>query len=113
MAGENFDTLADLFREGGGTVSRTRWIPYGSMPKGVSDLVKVAAPGEVIRYSDQTGDEYVIKVLEKREEGSADFEEIKERVRNKLLQTKRQKALEDWYEVQLKTVKIEYMRDEK
>ena len=109
--GADFNALAEELRAAGGTASRTRWMPYDPIPEGIRLLVKEASPGDLVRFSDPTGDEYVIKVLEKRKEGSADFAEVRDEVRAKLLQARRQAALDDWYEVQLKTAEIEYVRE--
>jgi parvulin-like peptidyl-prolyl isomerase len=111
VAGESFPTIADSYRESGGKVSRTRWMPYDVLPDGIRQLVLANTADEIIRHQDESGKVYLIKILEKREAAFMEFDEAGEMVRSVLLQNRRQRVLDNWYEKQIKTATIEYVKD--
>jgi hypothetical protein len=108
VAGEVFETTADSYGESGGKVSKTRWMPYDVLPDGIRPLVLANAPGEIIRHREESGKVYLIKILEKRDAALMEFDEAREMVKSALLQSKRQRVLDNWYEKQIKTATIEY-----
>lgn len=111
VAGGSFVAAAGEFAKNGGKVSRTRWMPYDVLPDGIRPQVLANPSGEIVRHQEESGKTYLIRILEKREAAFMDFDEAGDMVRSALLQSKRQSVLDNWYDGQLKTAAIEYVRD--
>jgi hypothetical protein len=107
---EGFEKVTAKHIEIGGKSTTTRWMPVSAAPSGLSDKIQAAVPGSVLGHTGDTGENFVIKVLEKQAAGAAELEDVRELVRETVLNNRRQKILDKWYEGQVKTATIEHVR---
>lgn len=110
-AEENFENLVAEYStavEKAGV--RTRLIPYSSMPVDLQAPVKAAEPGNLLPPISTPEGWYVIKVLEKREARTVDYQEVRENYRQALLLKRQNDVLNDWYDRKRQSATIEYVR---
>jgi parvulin-like peptidyl-prolyl isomerase len=111
--GLSFEDMADEFAKEGVRVSRTRFMPVDALPEGLREEVLSAAAGEVVSNESETGEVTIAKVLERKDARQMEFAEAGELVRNTILQSRRMKALDNWYQGRIRTAIVEYQRPER
>ncbi|RME65185.1 MAG: hypothetical protein D6778_06750, partial [Nitrospirae bacterium] len=90
---------------------RLRWMPVHALPLELQSPVKKAKNSEVLKPVKAKDMYYVIKIKGYKPSQTPSFEEAKEKIRSILRARKEQKIIDSWYQEQLKTVKVEYVRD--
>ena len=112
VGNEGFEKVSAMHIQAGGKNTTTRWMPISAAPAGLGDKIQVAEPGSVIGHAGDNGESFVMKVLEKRAARTAEIEDVRESVRETVLNNRRRKILDKWYEGQVKTAAIEHVKDD-
>jgi peptidyl-prolyl cis-trans isomerase C len=110
--GESFDSIAQAyFDEGEQIWRRTRWMPVGAVPPELQQKVIEVDAGTILEPQQVAGKYYVVRVVEKRGARTREFEEVKEEIRETILNLRKNKTLDEWYKAASREAKIEYVRD--
>jgi parvulin-like peptidyl-prolyl isomerase len=108
--GGTFEDLARQYSDDPGSAERggdLGFVGRGTLVKEFEDVAWALRPGQISRPVKTQYGLHLIRVLEVREAAAADFEKVKEQIREQLLAGQREKAFEAWLEEQRKTAKIE------
>jgi parvulin-like peptidyl-prolyl isomerase len=85
-----------------------RWSTYEAMPKKLQPKLKEGKTGDIIEPFLINDKYYIMKILEKRPAGTAEFDEVKDRIRERLKREKQTMTIVSWYESRVSEAKIEY-----
>jgi foldase protein PrsA len=88
-----------------------RWSTYGAMPMEMQPKLKQGKTGDILEPFLIKDKYYILKILEKRPAGNAGFDEVKERIRERLKREKETMAILSWYESRVSHHKIEYIKE--
>ena len=109
--GESFDEIAEAYQiEGERVGRRTRWMPIDAVPVELRARVRGADAGTILEPVPIAGKFYVVRVIEKKEARSPGFDEVKDEIRETILDRRKSKALDEWYTAASREAKIEYVQ---
>jgi parvulin-like peptidyl-prolyl isomerase len=110
--GASFDTIANEYEDEGERVGRrTRWMPIDAVPTELQSRVADADVGTILEPAQISGKFYVVRVVDKMKARTRKFEEVKEEIRETILNLRKNKTLDEWYKAASREAKIEYVRD--
>jgi len=110
--GANFDTIANEYEDERERVGRrTRWMPIDAVPTELQSRVADADVGTILEPAQISGKFYVVRVVDKMKTRTRKFEEVKEEIRETILNLRKNKTLDEWYKAALREAKVEYVRD--
>lgn len=111
QGGESFDTISEAYLAEGERVGRrTRWMPIDAVPVELRARVSGADAGTILEPAPIADKFYVVRVIEKQEARRRGFDEVKEEIRETILDLRKSKALDEWYQAASRKAKIEYVR---
>jgi foldase protein PrsA len=87
-----------------------RWSTYGAMPTEIQPKLKEGKTDDILKPFLSNDKYYIMKILEKRPAGNAGFDEVKDRIRERLRREKETKAILSWYESRVQEANIEYIK---
>jgi parvulin-like peptidyl-prolyl isomerase len=87
-----------------------RWSTYDAMPTEIQPKLKEGKAGDILEPFLIKDKYYIMKILEKRPAGNAGFDEVKDRIRERLKREKETMAILSWYESRVSNHKIEYIK---
>jgi len=109
--GESFDRIAAAYLDEGERVGRrTRWMPINAVPAELRAKVTGADGGTILEPVHIADKFYVVRVTGKREARTRGFDEVKDEIRETILDLRQSKALDEWYKAASREAKIEYLR---
>lgn len=88
-----------------------RWSTYDSMPMEMQPKLREGKTGDILEPFLIKDKYYIMKILEKRPAGTAGFDEVKDRIRERLKREKETMAILSWYESRVSNHKIEYIKE--
>jgi parvulin-like peptidyl-prolyl isomerase len=88
-----------------------RWTTYSAMPTEILPKLKQGKTGDILEPFLIKNRYYIMKILEKRPAGTAGFDEVKDRIRERLKREKETMAILSWYESRVSNHKIEYIKE--
>lgn len=88
-----------------------RWSTYDSMPMEMQPKLREGKTGDILEPFLIKNRYYIMKILEKRPAGTAGFDEVKDRIRERLKREKETMAILSWYESRVSNHKIEYIKE--
>ncbi len=97
---KEFESLARKFstapeaKNGG----RMGWYEKGDLPREMEDVVFSLSPGEVSQVVKTPMGYHIFRLDQKQPQRMLSFQEVKERIKQKLLEEKREEALQRWIE---------------
>jgi parvulin-like peptidyl-prolyl isomerase len=90
---------------------RMRWTAYYTLPAEVQPKLKEGKKGDILEPFLINDTYYIVKILEKRQAGTAGLDEIEDRIREKLKRKKETVTILSWYETRVRDHKIEYVKE--
>ncbi len=108
--GDKFEDVAKKYSEDPGSAERggdLGFVSRGTLVKEFEEVAWQLKPGQVSGLVKTQFGLHIIKLYEIKQAEKADYNKVKDEVRDKLLGGKREKAFEAWLEEQKKTAKIE------
>jgi parvulin-like peptidyl-prolyl isomerase len=108
--GGKFEDLARQYSDDPGSAERggdLGFVGRGTLVKEFEDVAWALKPGEISRPVKTQYGLHIIRLHDVREAAAADFDKVKDQIREQLLAGQREKAFEAWLEEQRKTAKIE------
>jgi parvulin-like peptidyl-prolyl isomerase len=90
---------------------RMRWTAYDTLPAEVQPKLKEGKKGDILEPFLINDTYYIVKILEKRQAGTAGLDEIEDRIREKLKRKKETVTILSWYETRVRDHKIEYVKE--
>ena len=108
--GAKFEDLAKQYSDDRASAERggdLGFVPKGTLVKEFEDAAWSLKPGQTSGLVKTQYGLHLIRVYEVKEAAKADFDKIKDQIREQLLAGKREKAFGAWVEEQRKTAKIE------
>lgn len=108
--GDRFEDVARKYSEDPGSAERGGDLGYvsrGTLVKEFEEVAWTLKPGQVSGLVKTQFGLHIIKLYDIKPAEKADFERVKDDVRDKLLAARREKAFETWLEEQRKAAKIE------
>lgn len=88
-----------------------RWSTYDAMPTEIQPKLKQGKTGDILEPFLIKDEYYIMKILEKRPAGNAGFDEVKDRIRERLKREKETMTIVSWYESRVSEAKIEYIKE--
>ncbi|MGQ0568099.1 MAG: peptidylprolyl isomerase [Armatimonadota bacterium] len=108
--GGKFEDLAKQYSDDPGSVERggdLGFVSKGTLVKEFEETAWALKPGETSGVVKTQYGLHIIRVHEVKEAEKADYDKVKDQIREQLLGAKREKAFEAWIEAQRKVAKIE------
>jgi parvulin-like peptidyl-prolyl isomerase len=102
------EALAEIDDPDAGIRTMERWVNLRDLPPELSEQVEIAGAGDVLEPFSSGETTRVIRVGERQASRRLSFKESKELIRRKLLESRRQAALDDWYDRAKREARIEY-----
>lgn len=88
------------------------WTTNNVMPESIRPKLKEGKKGDILEPFLSNDKYYIIKILEKRPEGTAGLDETEDRIREVLRRKKETTTILSWYEARVRDHKIEYVKKE-
>ena len=108
-ANGNFDAALKAAKNLSGDGGSLGWVDTAQMSKEIRDAIKNPRKGKVIGPVETEDGYHIIKIADYRKGKLNDFEEIKEKVRVKVIESKVEKLWEEWIAKVKKQAYIKYM----
>ena len=108
--GDKFEDVAKKYSEDPGSAERggdLGFVSRGTLVKEFEEVAWGLKPGQVSGLVKTQFGLHIIKLFDIKQAEKADYDKVRDEVRDKLLGGKREKAFEAWLEEQKKTAKIE------
>jgi len=108
--GAKFEDLATQYSDDPGSAPQggsLGFVAKGTLVKEFEEAAWALRPGQVSGPVKTQYGVHLIKVYETKEAEKANFDKVKDQIRDELLQGKREKAFEAWLEEQRKAAKVE------
>jgi parvulin-like peptidyl-prolyl isomerase len=109
--GGKFEDLAKQYSDDKASAERggdLGFVSKGTLVKEFEDAAWALKPGETSGLVKTQYGLHIIRVFEVKEAAKADFDKVKDQIKEQLLAGKREKAFEAWLDQQRKTAKIEH-----
>jgi parvulin-like peptidyl-prolyl isomerase len=111
QGGESFDTISQKYMSEGEKIGRkTRWMPIDAVPVELQSRIVKAKAGSILDPKQVSGKFYVVRVIEKLEARTREFEKMKDEITKTLLNLRKNKILNEWYIAASQKANIEYVR---
>ena len=87
-----------------------RWTAYSALPPEIQPKLREGKTGDILEPFLINDKYYIMKILEKRPAGTAGFDEVEIRIRERLKRQKETMIILSWYEARVGDHKIEYIK---
>jgi parvulin-like peptidyl-prolyl isomerase len=111
--GEDFEKIAleDGNNEPSSLERRFSWTTFSAMPESVGPRLKEGKAGDILGPFLISRKYYILKILEKRQAGKAGFDEVEDRIKERVKREKETMTILSWYEARVRDHHIEYMTE--